>query len=160
LPRAGRLLAPRLHLLTPPRRAPASLSLVLPLSPNLQIGECVGTWWRPNFDTVLYPYLPPHITRPKELKRLFIVPLLERSCFAVRALWRGTPARPSLGAALSAALLGLCGGAARTGGLHDQCPPLRTRPPSSTPPPSRCPKTSGSSRSPRLSSTTAAPTST
>ncbi|KIY98598.1 Cleavage and polyadenylation specificity factor subunit 5 [Monoraphidium neglectum] len=48
-----------------------------------EIGECIGNWWRPNFDTVFYPYVPPHITRPKELKRLFVVPLLERSCFAV-----------------------------------------------------------------------------
>lgn len=40
-------------------------------------------WYRPNFDTVLYPYLPPHVTRPKEIKKLFIVPLLDKSCFAV-----------------------------------------------------------------------------
>lgn len=71
-----------------------ALSLLLLLLPALfmQVGECVGTWWRPNFDTVFYPYLPPHITRPKELKKLFVVPLLERTCFSVRAcfldFWR------------------------------------------------------------------------
>lgn len=32
---------------------------------SLQIGECVGIWWRPNFETILYPYCPPHITKPK-----------------------------------------------------------------------------------------------
>lgn len=32
---------------------------------NLQIGECVAIWWRPNFETVMYPYCPPHITKPK-----------------------------------------------------------------------------------------------
>jgi cleavage and polyadenylation specificity factor subunit 5 len=29
------------------------------------IGECVAVWWRPNFDTVMYPYCPPNITNPK-----------------------------------------------------------------------------------------------
>lgn len=32
---------------------------------TLQIGECVANWWRPNFETVMYPYCPPHITKPK-----------------------------------------------------------------------------------------------
>ena len=49
----------------------------------LQIGECVGTLWRPNFDANLYPYLPAHITKPKEVKRLHIIPLPERCYFAV-----------------------------------------------------------------------------
>lgn len=31
----------------------------------LQIGECVAIWWRPNFETIMYPYCPPHITKPK-----------------------------------------------------------------------------------------------
>jgi hypothetical protein len=30
-----------------------------------EISECAGVWWRPNFDNLFYPYLPPHITRPK-----------------------------------------------------------------------------------------------
>lgn len=34
----------------------------------LQIGDCVGVYWRPNFENnILYPYLPPHITKPKVL---------------------------------------------------------------------------------------------
>ena len=32
---------------------------------KLQIGECVAIWWRPNFETIMYPYCPPHITKPK-----------------------------------------------------------------------------------------------
>lgn len=48
-----------------------------------QVGECVGTFWRPNFDVNLYPYLPAHITKPKEVKRLYIIPLPERCYFAV-----------------------------------------------------------------------------
>ncbi|GJN25994.1 hypothetical protein PR202_gb13884 [Eleusine coracana subsp. coracana] len=51
--------------------------------PNWQIGECVAVWWRPNFETVMYPYCPPHITKPKECKKLFIVHLSEREYFAV-----------------------------------------------------------------------------
>ncbi|KAL9258618.1 Pre-mRNA cleavage factor Im 25 kDa subunit 2-like protein [Drosera capensis] len=51
--------------------------------PNWQIGECVACWWRPNFETLLYPYCPPHITKPKECKKIFIVHLPDRDYFAV-----------------------------------------------------------------------------
>ncbi|KAJ9539664.1 hypothetical protein OSB04_026170 [Centaurea solstitialis] len=50
---------------------------------QLQIGECVAIWWRPNFETIMYPYCPPHITKPKECKKLFLVHLSEREYFAV-----------------------------------------------------------------------------
>ncbi|THG00419.1 hypothetical protein TEA_019695 [Camellia sinensis var. sinensis] len=53
------------------------------LQPNWQIGECVAIWWRPNFETIMYPYCPPHITKPKECKKLFLVHLSEREYFAV-----------------------------------------------------------------------------
>ncbi|KAI8545154.1 hypothetical protein RHMOL_Rhmol07G0020300 [Rhododendron molle] len=53
------------------------------LQPNWQIGECVAIWWRPNFETIMYPYCPPHITKPKECKKLFVVHLSEREYFAV-----------------------------------------------------------------------------
>ncbi|KAG9159689.1 hypothetical protein Leryth_017400 [Lithospermum erythrorhizon] len=53
------------------------------LQPNWQIGECVAMWWRPNFETIMYPYCPPHITKPKECKKLFVVHLTEREYFAV-----------------------------------------------------------------------------
>ncbi|KAK9103870.1 hypothetical protein Sjap_021124 [Stephania japonica] len=32
----------------------------------------------------MYPYCPPHITKPKECKKLFLVHLSEREYFAVR----------------------------------------------------------------------------
>ncbi|WMV07493.1 hypothetical protein MTR67_000878 [Solanum verrucosum] len=51
--------------------------------PNWKIGECVATWWRPNFETIMYPYCPPHITKPKECKKLYLVHLSEREYFAV-----------------------------------------------------------------------------
>ncbi|KAJ0099998.1 hypothetical protein Patl1_20109 [Pistacia atlantica] len=49
----------------------------------MAIGECVAIWWRPNFETIMYPYCPPHITKPKECKKLFLVHLSEREYFAV-----------------------------------------------------------------------------
>eukprot|EP01018_Ginkgo_biloba_P004131 Gb_25304 [translate_table: standard] len=49
----------------------------------LQIGECVGVWWRPNFETMMYPYCPPHITKPKECKKLFLVHLSEKENFTI-----------------------------------------------------------------------------
>ncbi|OMO97865.1 hypothetical protein COLO4_14301 [Corchorus olitorius] len=53
------------------------------LVPDWQIGECVAIWWRPNFETIMYPYCPPHITKPKECKKLFLVHLSEKEYFAV-----------------------------------------------------------------------------
>ncbi|GMH40677.1 hypothetical protein BSKO_08581 [Bryopsis sp. KO-2023] len=53
------------------------------LGPEWEVGECIGVYWRPNFETILYPYLPPHITRPKECKKLFVSPLPEKCYFAV-----------------------------------------------------------------------------
>eukprot|EP00897_Mesotaenium_endlicherianum_P004937 jgi/Mesen1/4471/ME000228S03435 len=51
--------------------------------PEWQIGECVGAWWRPNFETLMYPYCPPHITKPKECKKLYVVLLSEKQYFAI-----------------------------------------------------------------------------
>lgn len=31
----------------------------------VQVAECAGIWWRPNFDNHLYPYCPTHIAKPK-----------------------------------------------------------------------------------------------
>jgi cleavage and polyadenylation specificity factor subunit 5 len=48
-----------------------------------QVDDTVANWWRPNFDPPQYPYLPAHITRPKEHKRLFLVQLPDKALFAV-----------------------------------------------------------------------------
>ncbi|XP_078609437.1 cleavage and polyadenylation specificity factor subunit 5-like isoform X4 [Branchiostoma floridae x Branchiostoma japonicum] len=42
------------------------------------IEDCIGNWWRPNFEPPQYPYIPAHITKPKEHKRLFLVQLAEK----------------------------------------------------------------------------------
>ena len=42
---------------------------------NWQIGELVSTWWRPNFETVMYPYVPPQVASPKECRKIFLTQL-------------------------------------------------------------------------------------
>jgi len=53
--------------------------------PDWEIGELACTWWRPNFETFMYPYIPPHITKPKECRKMFLVNLPETCRFAVPA---------------------------------------------------------------------------
>lgn len=38
-----------------------------------RIGKKLATWYRPNHDELTYPYLPRHITLPKEEKRYILV---------------------------------------------------------------------------------------
>ncbi|KAL3535571.1 hypothetical protein ACH5RR_004032 [Cinchona calisaya] len=52
-------------------------------APDWEVDECLGMWWRPDFDTLLYPYLPPNIKRPKECTKLFLVKLPESRKFIV-----------------------------------------------------------------------------
>ena len=47
------------------------------------VEDTIGNWWRPNFEPSQYPYVPPHITKPKEHKKLFLVQLPEKAYFAV-----------------------------------------------------------------------------
>jgi len=66
-----------------------------------EIGDCLAQWWRPNFETFMvlflyvsfvkiiilndtlpttqYPFIPAHITKPKECKKLFLVQMPEKS---------------------------------------------------------------------------------
>ncbi|KAL2945204.1 Pre-mRNA cleavage factor Im 25 kDa subunit 1 [Bienertia sinuspersici] len=48
-----------------------------------EVGECLGMWWRPDFETLFYPYLPPNIKHPKECVKLFLVKLAESQKFVV-----------------------------------------------------------------------------
>ncbi|KAG8912189.1 hypothetical protein FRC00_005070 [Tulasnella sp. 408] len=48
-----------------------------------EIGDCLAQWWRPNFETFMYPYVPPHVTKPKECKKLFMVQMPEKKVLAV-----------------------------------------------------------------------------
>ncbi|XP_074280744.1 pre-mRNA cleavage factor Im 25 kDa subunit 1-like [Silene latifolia] len=40
-----------------------------------EVGECLGMWWKPDFETLYYPYLPPNIKSPKECAKLYLVKL-------------------------------------------------------------------------------------
>jgi len=55
---------------------PAGTSLAAENStPDWDIGDCLSQWWRPNFETFMYPFIPGHISRPKECKKLYFVQL-------------------------------------------------------------------------------------
>ncbi|KAL6008044.1 Pre-mRNA cleavage factor Im 25 kDa subunit 1 [Asimina triloba] len=47
-----------------------------------KIGECLGKWWKPGFETLLYPYLQPNV-QPKECTKLFLVRLPMNQQFVV-----------------------------------------------------------------------------
>ena len=52
--------------------------------PQWDIGELLGQLWRPDFDHAqFFPYVPPHITRPVEQRKVFLVALPEKCVFAV-----------------------------------------------------------------------------
>lgn len=48
-----------------------------------RVEDVLANWWRPNFEAPQYPYIPAHITKPKEQKRVFLTQLPERAVFAV-----------------------------------------------------------------------------
>jgi len=50
---------------------------------NWQVEDTIANWWRPNFEPPQYPYLPAHITKPKEHKQMFLVQLPDKALFAV-----------------------------------------------------------------------------
>ena len=62
--------------------APAGSGAGVP-PPAWEVGELLATWTRPHFEPNLYPYCPPHVTRPVETRHLYLVHLPERCFFAV-----------------------------------------------------------------------------
>ncbi|KAJ4708698.1 Pre-mRNA cleavage factor Im subunit like [Melia azedarach] len=40
-----------------------------------EVGECLGMWWKPDFETLPFPYLPPNVKQPKECTKLYLVKL-------------------------------------------------------------------------------------
>ena len=58
--------------------------LAAALRTDWDVGEFLGALWRPSFDSQLYPYLPPHVTRPAEVRKLYVVTLPPKCYFAVR----------------------------------------------------------------------------
>ncbi|KAL8035961.1 hypothetical protein ABFX02_12G128600 [Erythranthe guttata] len=56
--------------------------------PEWEVGDCLGIWWRPDFDAPLHPYLPPNINKPKECTKLFLVKLPPSRRFIVPKKFR------------------------------------------------------------------------
>jgi cleavage and polyadenylation specificity factor subunit 5 len=50
-----------------------------------EIGDTLAQWWRPNFETFMYPFIPAHVTRPKECKKLYFIQLPRQSKLPVKA---------------------------------------------------------------------------
>ncbi|KAK1312500.1 hypothetical protein QJS10_CPA07g01003 [Acorus calamus] len=48
-----------------------------------QVGECLGMWWRSDFETLPFPYLSSNIQMPKECIKLFLVKLPRSRRFIV-----------------------------------------------------------------------------
>ncbi|ORX41930.1 cleavage and polyadenylation specific factor 5 [Piromyces finnis] len=48
-----------------------------------EVGELLSIWYRPNFENFMYPYIPAHITKPKEMKKIFLIHLPEKKTFSV-----------------------------------------------------------------------------
>ncbi len=42
------------------------------------IEDLISNWWRPSFEPLMYPYVPAHITKPIEQRKLFLVQLEEK----------------------------------------------------------------------------------
>jgi cleavage and polyadenylation specificity factor subunit 5 len=48
-----------------------------------RVGELLATWTRPNFESLMYPYKPPHVTREKEVRSVYLVHLEPDVTFTV-----------------------------------------------------------------------------
>ncbi|KFY35002.1 hypothetical protein V494_06292 [Pseudogymnoascus sp. VKM F-4513 (FW-928)] len=48
-----------------------------------EIGDTLAQWWRPNFETFMYPFIPAHVTRPKECKKLYFIQLPQQKVLSV-----------------------------------------------------------------------------
>jgi len=48
-----------------------------------EIGDTLAQWWRPNFETFMYPFIPAHVTRPKECKKLYFIQLPQSKVLSV-----------------------------------------------------------------------------
>ncbi|GAA5834334.1 hypothetical protein JCM9279_004287 [Rhodotorula babjevae] len=48
-----------------------------------EVSDVVGQFWRPNFESFMYPYKPAHITKPKELKTWHLIQLPESRILTV-----------------------------------------------------------------------------
>lgn len=66
-----------------------------PLNPEYKVDweivSKIGTWYRPAFESAVYPYQPPHIVDIKEIKTRYLVQLPPKAIFGVPKNFRLTP---------------------------------------------------------------------
>ena len=67
--------------LAPP--AGSSLASTDPAKSDWTVHSTLAQWYRPNFEQHMYPFLPPHSTRPKECKKLYLLQLPETRVLSV-----------------------------------------------------------------------------
>ncbi|KZT60525.1 hypothetical protein CALCODRAFT_107245 [Calocera cornea HHB12733] len=53
-----------------------------------EVDECIARWWRPNFEPFMYPFKPAHVTKPKEVKKLFAVQMPETKMISIPQGWK------------------------------------------------------------------------
>ena len=58
------------------------------VDPQLKPTDLLGEWFRINFEPNFYPYCPPHITKPKESRKIFLFDMPERCEFSVPNNWK------------------------------------------------------------------------
>ncbi|KAJ8516728.1 hypothetical protein ONZ45_g5994 [Pleurotus djamor] len=69
--------------LAPPSGSSQQFNAAHGVDNDWEIGDCLAQWWRPNFETFMYPFIPAHITKPKECKKMFLVQMPEKKVLAV-----------------------------------------------------------------------------
>ncbi|BGP12739.1 hypothetical protein JCM10213_008877 [Rhodosporidiobolus nylandii] len=74
----------RMHLRLGPETKDGEVAMDGTSTPDSwEIGDSVAQFWRPNFESFMYPYIPAHITKPKEVKTMYLVQLPERQILTV-----------------------------------------------------------------------------
>lgn len=58
-------------------------SNITPDDLDWNVADTIAQWYRPNFETFMYPYLPAHVTRPKECKKLYFIQLPKSKILSV-----------------------------------------------------------------------------
>jgi cleavage and polyadenylation specificity factor subunit 5 len=79
------------------------------------IHDCVAQWWRPNFETFMYPFIPAHVTRPKECKKMYLIQLPKKSRFHCERAYEGMLSVPKNMKLLAVPLFELYDNTARYG---------------------------------------------
>lgn len=58
---------------------------------NIKVGDMLGEFWRPDFNSPVLPYLPQHVVRPKEKIMIYQVMLRENCTFVIPNNFQFTP---------------------------------------------------------------------